>query len=88
MTVASAVAPALTARPKRKAQAAYLVAYQPRHPSFIADSYVFAETMSAYHKRRPGHQWRARVQPLRQLRRDAAFPPGHAGAGRASAVDD
>lgn len=32
--------------------------YNAHHPSFINDSYVFAETMSAYHKRRSGHQWR------------------------------
>jgi len=56
--VAPAIAPLVTCRPKRRAQGHYLVVYQPNHPGFIADSYVFAETMAAYHKRRPGHQWR------------------------------
>ena len=48
----------VAARPKRKAQGLYLVPYTFHHPSFIADSFVFEETMSRYHKRRPGHQWR------------------------------
>ena len=56
--IAPPISPASGTRPKRKAQGRYLVRYPSHHPSFINDNYVFAETMSAYHKRRPGHQWR------------------------------
>ncbi len=58
MTTAPATAPPIAPRPKHRSQTVFLIAYQPRHPSFIADSYVFVETMSRYHRRRQGHQWR------------------------------